>query len=231
MSHKVEHIAGKLLGKLGVDINQQRRDYGHQQPMYAPPPMPPPHLINAQYQGQHQPTGVVPGFEPEPHLLSVSPLPPPRVNTATRPSPALPLTQPSQHRAGVIYAPGTYPTPELFPFPLGNHTVLSNPSSYTCRAIQDALDALGPQSTLYLPKRSRWAVSKTIYLKPYQEIATEGYPTNGEEMGWLDATEELEKHLLSGFCVAGVRIRNIGVDGGREKFGELHAHFHLCHPC
>ncbi|KAG9003234.1 hypothetical protein FRB93_011146 [Tulasnella sp. JGI-2019a] len=120
---------------------------------------------------------------------------------------------------GIAHTSGTYPTPELFHFPLSKHTVLVAPSSYTSRVINEALDNLGPHSTLYLPPGTRWSVSSTIWLKPYQELATLGYPKSENDVAWLDAEEGCTGHILSGTNMPGVRIRNIGVDGGREKYG------------
>lgn len=121
---------------------------------------------------------------------------------------------------GVIYAPGTYPTPDLFDFPLGKHTVLHSPAyGYTAKSIQHEIDQLGPTSTLYLPRGSRWEVESTITLQPYQELATEGYPTAEHEMAWLEATPDLHLHLISGFSKSGVRLRNLLLEGGREKYG------------
>lgn len=121
---------------------------------------------------------------------------------------------------GAIYAPGTYPTPDLFDFPLGKHTVLHSPVyGYTAKSIQHEIDQLGPTSTLYLPRGSRWEVESTITLHPYQELATEGYPTAEHEVAWLEATPDCHSHLISGFSKSGVRLRNLLIEGHREKYG------------
>ncbi|KAH7340430.1 hypothetical protein B0J17DRAFT_651322 [Rhizoctonia solani] len=123
-------------------------------------------------------------------------------------------------QAGVIYAPGTYPTPELFCFPFGKHHVLHSPEfGFTAKSIQQKLDELGPNSTLYLPRGSRWEVEVMMTMHPFQELATEGYPTAEQEMAWLDAKEECHGHLINAFGKSGTRIRNILVEGNREKFG------------
>lgn len=58
-----------------------------------------------------------------------------------------------------------------------------------------------------------------ISMYPFQELATEGYPTAEQEMAWLDAREECHGHLISAFGKSGTRIRNILLEGNREKFG------------
>src|ERR1700761_9144964 len=67
----------------------------------------------------------------------------------------------SSARAGVIYPPGSYPTPELVNYPLGCHLVLRN-GPFTSQTIQQALDNLGPNTTLYLPQRSRWTLHSAL---------------------------------------------------------------------
>ncbi|KAF8710464.1 Right handed beta helix region, partial [Rhizoctonia solani] len=126
----------------------------------------------------------------------------------------------NQSQAGAIYAPGTYPTPELFSFPFGKHAILNSPEhGFTARSIQQKLDELGPNSTLYLPRGSRWEVESMISMYPFQELATEGYPTAEQDMAWLEAKEECHGHLINAFSKSGTRIRNILVEGNREKFG------------
>ncbi|KAJ1310229.1 hypothetical protein OPQ81_006971 [Rhizoctonia solani] len=126
----------------------------------------------------------------------------------------------NQSQVGVIYAPGTYPTPELFCFPFGKYAVLHSPEyGFTAKSIQQKLDELGPNSTLYLPRGSRWEVESMITMYPFQELATEGYPIAEHEMAWLEATEECHGHLIHAFGKSGTRIRNILVEGNREKFG------------
>ncbi|KAG8930962.1 hypothetical protein FRC01_002011 [Tulasnella sp. 417] len=120
---------------------------------------------------------------------------------------------------GSVYQPGTYPTPDLLKSPGSKFVLLSDPASYTSDTIQQALNSLGPYSVLYLPPRTRWAVKETIYLQPHQELATMGYPEDGKEIAWLEAEESCDGHMLSGANKPGVRIRNIGFDGGMEKYG------------
>lgn len=145
---------------------------------------------------------------------------PPRLHSDTRPDRPSSTATASAIFAGAIYEPGTYPTPDLFPFPLSKHKTLSDPPAHTSAAIQDALNELGPHSTLYLPPRTRWSVSSTITLHPHQELATLGYPGGEDEIAWLEAEEECTGHVLNGADMAGVRLRNIGIDGGREKHGK-----------
>ncbi|CAE7199121.1 unnamed protein product [Rhizoctonia solani] len=126
----------------------------------------------------------------------------------------------NQSQAGAIYAPGTYPTPELFCFPFGKHDVLHSPEyGFTAKSIQQKLDELGSNSTLYLPRGSRWEVESMISMHPFQELATEGYPTAEQDMAWLEAIEECHGHLIHAFGKSGTRIRNILLEGNRERFG------------
>ncbi|CAE6525158.1 unnamed protein product [Rhizoctonia solani] len=132
----------------------------------------------------------------------------------------VPALAPNESQAGAIYAPGTYPTPELFCFPFGKHTVLHSPEyGFTAKSIQQKLDELGPNSTLYLPRGSRWEVEAMITMYPFQELSTEGYPTAEHEMAWLEAKEECHGHLIFAFGKSGTRIRNILLEGHREKYG------------
>lgn len=121
--------------------------------------------------------------------------------------------------AGTVYQPGMYPTPDLLGSPISKFALLSDPVSYTSDTIQQTLNSLGPYSTLYLPPRTRWAVKETIHLQPHQELATMGYPEDGKEIAWLEADESCNGHILSGANMPGIRIRNIGFDGGMEQYG------------
>lgn len=164
------------------------------------------------------------------YILQQPSAPPPVVKAETRPSAtpqpesipdpsaSLQASEPGA-MAGALYKPGEYPTPDLFPFPLSKHRILAHPSSFTSTVIQQAINELGPQSTLYLPPNTRWTVSSTIHLRPHQEIATLGYPTEETEIAWLEAEEGCTGHVLKATDMPGVRIRNIGFDGGREKYG------------
>ncbi|KAG9000569.1 hypothetical protein FRB90_011786 [Tulasnella sp. 427] len=146
---------------------------------------------------------------------------PPSVKPDTRPGPPQPVSRaPSQIQvAGSLFEPGMYPTPDLFPFPLSKYRVLDRTSEFSGNAIQQAIDELGPNATIYLPARTRWPVGCTLHLKPHQEIATLGYPTDENEMAWLEAQKGCTGHLLKATGAPGVRIRNILFDGGREKYG------------
>ncbi|KAG8999828.1 suppressor of los1-1 [Tulasnella sp. 427] len=135
----------------------------------------------------------------------------------------------SRHPAGSIYEPGTYPTPDLLPSPISKFAILSEPATYISEEIQQALDLLGPRSTLYLPPRTRWTVNATIHLHPHQEIATLGYPDDEEEIAWLEADESCTGHLLSAANTPGARIRNVGFDGGMEKFGPSRSSLAIVH--
>lgn len=131
--------------------------------------------------------------------------------------------------AGTVYQPGMYPTPDLLGSPISKFALLSDPVSYTSDTIQQTLNSLGPYSTLYLPPRTRWAVKETIHLQPHQELATMGYPEDGKEIAWLEADESCNGHILSGANMPGIRIRNIGFDGGMEQYGSLYR-APLCRP-
>jgi hypothetical protein len=208
---------------------QSSLNYGAQQPWEHNSPAPPFPSVpspNPQPYSPHKPG------EGISHPWSSAPPPiPPRIGPPTIPNrPAVgadretdstPIIIPQGlSQVGAIYAPGTYPTPELFNFPLGKHTVLHSPEyGFTAKSIQHQLDQLGSNSTLYLPRGSRWEVEAVITMHPYQELATEGYPNAEYEMAWLEAKEELHLHLISGFGKSGVRLRNILFEGNREKFG------------
>ncbi|KAG9127169.1 hypothetical protein FRC07_000378 [Ceratobasidium sp. 392] len=196
---------------------QYPAQYGSPQPwgqQYQPPSFPSP----AQY-ASPQPGD---GFGPPPI--------PPRAGPPAIPE--RPVSNPSQGpehvsaygqqvtSVGAIYAPGTYPTPDLFDFPLGKYTVLHSPKyGFTAKSIQHELNQLGPTSTLYLPCGSRWEVEEMITMQPFQELATEGYPTAEHDMAWLEAKQELNMHMVTAFQKSGVRLRNLLFEGGREKYG------------
>lgn len=197
-----------------------------QRPWDCPPAFP---TVPSLYTQPHNPYMSTNG---SPHSWSSGPPPvPPRMGPPPVPErhgvddgkqPELsPISAPQvSNKAGVIFAPGTYPTPELFNFPLGKHCVLHSPEyGFTAKSIQHQLDQLGSNSILYLPRGSRWEVEATITMHTFQELATEGYPAAEHEMAWLEATEECHGHLISGFSKSGIRIRNILVEGNREKYG------------
>jgi hypothetical protein len=122
-----------------------------------------------------------------------------------------------------LYDPGNYPTPELPNYPLQKSKVLtpSNYYDFTSATIQKAIDELGPSSTLYLIPRSVWKLEKTIVLQDYQEIATLGYPSLEEDMAILDAQESCTFHLIYAKDKIGIRIRNLVLEGNKEKYGWL----------
>ncbi|KDQ10469.1 hypothetical protein BOTBODRAFT_492205 [Botryobasidium botryosum FD-172 SS1] len=193
--------------------------YEHQQrPQYLPPVQPPP--IPAKPPGP-------PSVPPKPYARPPSPRPAPAFaadidRTAPRATdlpPARSLNPFEVPIAGVIYPPGSYPTPELASYPLGKTLTLTTSQGRTSRVIQDALDTLGPCSTLYLPPRSTWVIENTLQLHPYQELATLEYPTREDEMAVLEAGQDCRPHVIWGFARSGIRIRNIIVEGNREKFG------------
>ncbi|KAF8758588.1 Right handed beta helix region [Rhizoctonia solani] len=134
------------------------------------------------------------------------------------PSPCLP--QPHSNAYGT---PQSWPSgPPPIPPRTAPPTVPARPEEFAPRdseSIQQKLDELGPNSTLYLPRGSRWEVESMISMYPFQELATEGYPTAEQDMAWLEAKEECHGHLINAFSKSGIRIRNILVEGNREKFG------------
>ncbi|CAE6536695.1 unnamed protein product [Rhizoctonia solani] len=199
----------------------QPSDYGAQQPWDYSNHAPSFPSASSPYQPHSDAYGA-------PHSWPSAPPPiPPRMAPTVPDRPGVsipretqPIPAPNQSQAGAIYAPGTYPTPELFCFPFGKHDVLRSPEyGFTAKSIQQKLDELGPNSTLYLPRGSRWEVETMISMHPFQELATEGYPTAEQEMAWLEAREECHGHLIFAFGKSGTRIRNILLEGNREKFG------------
>ncbi|EJU02545.1 hypothetical protein DACRYDRAFT_106616 [Dacryopinax primogenitus] len=157
---------------------------------------------------------------PPPPIPSHSRPPPP---PPPRPQPPLPTTTispPTAHPPGAIYPPGKWPTPELSIYPLNTWLILSSPDKgWTSASIQAALDALGEGGTLYLPRSSKWDISEPILLRPWQELATEGYPTEEKDMAALEATPGCRPHLVNCWNVSGVRLRNLLIDGKHDVFG------------
>jgi hypothetical protein len=162
---------------------------------------------------------------------------PPQINRASRPGPPpLPShdSKPSKpqlstmstaetgleisSKPGALYEPGKWPTPELLMHPVGPHRILSE-APFTSSTIQAALDQLGPSTTLYLAPASHWVVTSPIVLQLYQEIATLGYPANESGMAFLEAAEECKPYMFSCWGKSGIRIRNLIIDGAREKYG------------
>lgn len=92
-------------------------------------------------------------------------------------------------------------------------------NEYTSTSIQNALDELGPSATLYLPARTTWSIHKTITLQEYQEIATLGYPTSHDDMALLDAQDDCIPHVIHALDKSGVRIRNLVLEGNKERYG------------
>lgn len=72
---------------------------------------------------------------------------------------------------------------------------------------------------MYLPARTTWKIHKTVTLQDYQEIATFGYPTSHEDMAYLDAQEDCNPHVVHAFDKSGIRIRNLVIEGNKEKYG------------
>ncbi|KAG8747860.1 hypothetical protein FRC12_013985, partial [Ceratobasidium sp. 428] len=153
--------------------------YNYQPPQfpaqYGTPPPPQP------WEHQYQPPGFPSPAQYVPPQPSDGYGPPPPIPPRTGPPtiPERPISNPAPGpelvgahgqqatSVGAIYAPGTYPTPDLFDFPLGKHTVLHSPAyGFTAKSIQHELDQLGPTSTLYLPRGSRWEVEEMITMQP-----------------------------------------------------------------
>ena len=135
-------------------------------------------------------------------------------------------TRPRQHASssdnkfpGVRFSPGQWPTPELALHPIGRYSVCTTTSSYTSETLQSALDALGPCSTLYLPASSVWTINAAIQLHEHQELASWGYPTEEKEMARLEAAKDCRPHIVNARAKTGARLRNVVVDGGRERYG------------
>ncbi|KAF8324548.1 uncharacterized protein EI90DRAFT_3146815 [Cantharellus anzutake] len=152
------------------------------------------------------------------------PIPPRPVSQQQRSKEAgavIPSPPAGRPAAGAIYAPGTYPTPELPLYPLGRHVILhsQSESDFTDKTIRDALSDTSSPLTVYLPRRSRWLVHSTIQLSDFQELATEGYPTDEKEMAIIDAQEDCDGHVLHAFSKSGIRIRNLVIEGNKEKYG------------
>jgi hypothetical protein len=154
--------------------------------------------------------------------------PPPPVNYASRPGPPLPprdsksppqATSPEEHQGvGATYEPGQWPTPELPMAPLGSHRILSD-GPFTSATIQAALDQLGQNTTLFLAPGSHWIVTEPLILQLHQELATLNYPTQESEMAYLEAAEECKPHMFKLWGKTGARLRNLLIDGSREKYG------------
>ncbi len=122
--------------------------------------------------------------------------------------------------AGAIYASGTYPTPELPLYPIGHHVTLrpQSETDFNEKTIQDALSG-SSSITVYLPRGSRWYFHSTLHLSDFQELATEGYPTDEKDMAIIDAQEDCHGHVIHAFAKSGVKIRNMIIEGNKEKYG------------
>ncbi|KAF8305127.1 hypothetical protein DL93DRAFT_2066464 [Clavulina sp. PMI_390] len=179
----------------------------------APPSYPnaPPPIPSGRPQNTNAPPIVPPRPSPKPSSPSLSNVPPPIA------SPRPPKSTP---QAGAIYRPGDYPTPELPSYPLQKHTILkpNSPEEYTSATIQSALKEIGT-GTVYLPTGSVWNIEETILMEDFQELATLGYPTEEGQMAKLDAQEGLHGHILHAFDKSGIRIRNLVIEGNKEKYG------------
>ncbi|KAF8583325.1 hypothetical protein K439DRAFT_1390599 [Ramaria rubella] len=147
--------------------------------------------------------------------------PPPIPPRGTRPAGSawnVPANTDTAIKAGALFAPGQWPTPELSSIPLGRYSICST-QPYTSHTIQNALDALGASSTLYLPRSSVWSVDHPIQLHEHQELATWGYPNDEKEMAHLEAEKDCHPHIVNARAKSGAKLRNIFVDGGRERHG------------
>ncbi|KZO91257.1 hypothetical protein CALVIDRAFT_364614 [Calocera viscosa TUFC12733] len=165
------------------------------------------------------PSGASPAAPPAAHLAA-----PPAVPTVAASSPVVQHSGSSgisePYPAGAIYAPGQWPTPELSIYPLGTWRLLSDPDyGWTSQSIQAALDAIGEGGTIYLPRSSKWDIAETIKMHPWQELATEGYPTTEGDMASLDATKDLRPFIVNAWDTSGVRLRNLIVDGKHDLYG------------
>ncbi|GJJ15638.1 hypothetical protein Clacol_009916 [Clathrus columnatus] len=135
----------------------------------------------------------------------------PKVEHATFPN-----SKPPQ--AGTLYLPGKWPTPELSTYPIGRYSIC-NTGPFTSETLQSALNELGPSSILYLPSSSRWDIIQPIKLKEHQELATWGYPTEEHQMALLEAGKDCYPFIINAWAITGAKVRNIIVDGGRQKHG------------
>jgi hypothetical protein len=124
----------------------------------------------------------------------------------------------SKIKPGALFPPGQWPTPELHLHPIGRYSICTT-KPRTSSTIQSALDSLGPSSTLYLPASSVWSVDNPIQLHEHQELATWGYPTDEKEMAHLEAGRDCYPHVINALAKSGVRLRNVLVDGGRDRHG------------
>ncbi|KAG9087463.1 hypothetical protein FS749_002902, partial [Ceratobasidium sp. UAMH 11750] len=135
------HLADKFKNKLGISQQPSQQGYPGPPSQYSPGGYSgspynyqQPQQFPAQYTQpwEHQQP---PGFPspaqyipPRPSDGSVPPPIPPRTGPPAIPDrpTANPTREPelagATALAGAIYAPGTYPTPDLFDFPLGKHT-------------------------------------------------------------------------------------------------------------
>lgn len=143
--------------------------------------------------------------------------PPPIPPRQTRPFQVASGPKPT---AGALFAPGQWPTPELYSHPIGRYSICQGTQQpFTSKTIQSALDRLGASSTLYLPPSSVWSIDNPILLHEHQELATWGYPTDQNEMAHLEAGPDCYPHIINARAKSGARLRNVLVDGGRERYG------------
>ena len=232
----LSHLADRFKNKLGLNNNrppEAHAAYSYPSSAYGSYPQSP--YTDTGYRPSSQPFNAAypqPG-RPEPNHFppyhSSPPQVPPRPNVPPPIPPRLPSMPPRpqarEHRlkslAGAIYAPGHYPTPELPTYPLRKHRILrpTSPQEYDSSTIQNALNALGPSSTLYLARGTSWRIHSPITLHEFQELATEGYPQEEADMAVLDAQEDCRPHVLYAISKHGIRIRNLVVEGGKEKYG------------
>jgi hypothetical protein len=144
--------------------------------------------------------------------------PPPVPPRSTKPSVAVDLSRSATPKPGAPFPPGHWPTPELPLHPIGRYSICST-QPFTSDTIQNALDSLGPSSTLYLPLASVWDIINPILLHEHQELATWGYPTDDKQMARLEAGRDCYPHIINARAKSCVRLRNVLVDGNRDRYG------------
>ncbi|KAF8494536.1 hypothetical protein JB92DRAFT_2748881 [Gautieria morchelliformis] len=144
--------------------------------------------------------------------------PPPVPPRSTKPSVVALCSRSTTPKPGTPFPPGQWPTPELPLHPIGRYSVCST-QPFTSDTIQSALDSLGASSTLYLPPSSVWNIINPVLLHEHQELATWGYPTDDKQMAHLEAGRDCYPHIINARAKSGARLRNVLVDGNRERYG------------
>lgn len=146
--------------------------------------------------------------------------PPPLPSRVTRPSVEIPqqLEQSKFPKAGALYPPGQYPTPDLLPVPTGRYA-LCDQWPRNSETMQNALNALGNFESLFLPQGSRWVIDRPIQLGEHQELATWAYPTDEKNMAVLEAGPNCYPHIINARAISGACLRNLVIEGNRDKYG------------